>query len=269
MPVNRVKRVIDEGGMALGTMVGTFQGPTMPEIIGLAGFDAAIIDLEHHGLDLGQVQVLILACEVAGITSLVRVPELDESLITRLLDIGAQGIQLSGVSGVEEAEALMRAVRFPPRGARGLIGNSRSMRYGGVSSSEALAAADREILVKVAIESLAGLEAVDEIAAIDGIDLIGVGPHDISAALGVTGQPDSPVLHDVMQRVARACRATGTRKLSLSTGHPAYPLSPAQLKEMGVAFVPCQPFPERRLLQGMAEQVKEFKSAAGLDSAAA
>src|SRR5262245_38152760 len=102
--------------MALGALVGTFKGPTMPELMGIAGYDAAVIDLEHGGLDLADVQTLILACEIAGITPLVRVPSLDPPLITRLLDIGAQGIQLSGVSTAAEAQALVDAIRFPPHG---------------------------------------------------------------------------------------------------------------------------------------------------------
>jgi 4-hydroxy-2-oxoheptanedioate aldolase len=265
---NRVKRVADDGGMALVALIGTFQGPTMAELIGLAGYDGALIDMEHGGFDLDQVQVHVLACEIAGITPIVRVPSLDVPLITRLLDIGDQGIQLSGVSSADEARALVHAVRFPPLGSRGLIGNSRALRFGGVSSPDVMAMADREVLTKITIENREGLEAVEEIAAIDGIDFVGTGPHDISAALGAIGQPDSPVLKAAMDRVVAAARATGKRKLSLSTGHPAYPLSPAQLFELGVSFVPCQPFPERRLLAGMKEQVKEFKAATGQAPAA-
>lgn len=257
---NRVKRVVDAGGIALGASVGNFAGPTMPELIGLAGYDAAVIDLEHGGFDLQQVLVLILACENADITPIVRVPSLDPALITRLLGLGAQGIQLSGVSSTEEARRVVAATRFPPAGSRGLIGNSRSLRYGGVSPATYLEQVDREILIKVTIEDRDGLEAVEEIAAVDGIDLIGIGPHDLSAALGVVGEPDSPVMAAAIERVARAAQATGQRKLSMSTGHPAYPRTTAQLVELGVAFVPCQPLPERRLLDSMTQQVRQIRA---------
>jgi 2-keto-3-deoxy-L-rhamnonate aldolase RhmA len=257
---NRVKHVIAEGGIALGTPVGSFQGPTMPELIGLAGFDAAVIDLEHGAFDLQQVQVLVMACELAGITPIVRVPELEPPLITRLLDIGVQGIQLSGVTSAAEAVELVRAVRFPPHGVRGLIGNSRALGYGGVANAAGLDAVNREILVKVTIESKEGLDAVEAIAAVDGIDLLGVGPNDLSAALGVIGQPNSPLLADAMRRVADAARSTGLRKLSFSIGHPAYPLGPREIAELGVAFVPCQPFPERRMLASLSEQVSSIRS---------
>jgi 2-keto-3-deoxy-L-rhamnonate aldolase RhmA len=251
--------VIADGGIALSTPVGTFQGPSMPELIGLAGFDAALIDLEHGGLDLQQVQVMILACEVAGITPLVRIPGIDPPLITRLLDIGAQGIQYSGVESVTEAEELVRTVRFPPAGSRGVIGNSRALRYGGVSSAADLEAAAAEVLVKVTIESIAGLEAVEGIAAVDGIDLIGIGPNDLSAALGVSGQPGSPILVNAMTRVVEAARSTGQRRLSCAIGHPAYPLGPTEVAELGVVFIPVQPMPERRLLASLAEQAQGIR----------
>ena len=257
---NRVKHVIDEGGIALGTAVGSFQGPTMPELIGLAGFDAAVIDMEHGAFDLQQVQVSIMACELAGVTPIVRIPALDAPLITRLLDVGAQGIQLSGVSGAAEAGELVRAVRFPPLGIRGLIGNSRALRYGGMSTDATLAAVNREILIKVTIESKTGLDEVREIAQIDGIDLLGVGPNDLSAALGVVGQPDSPLLAEAMARVAEAARSTGRRKLSFSIGHPSYPLGPREIAELGVAFVPCQPLPERRMLASLTEQAQAIRA---------
>ena len=257
---NRVKSVIAEGGIALSTPIGTFQGPSMPELIGLAGFDAAMIDLEHGGLDLQQVQVQILACEVAGIMPLVRVPGLDTALITRLLDIGAQGIQYSGVESVAEAEELVAAVRFPPAGSRGVIGNSRALGYGGVSSADDLETAGREVLVKVTIETVAGLEAVEGIAAVDGIDLIGIGPNDLSAALGVSGHPDSPILADAMNRVAAAARSAGQRRLSCAIGHPAYPLGPKEVADLGVAFIPVQPMPERRLLASLSEQAQTIRA---------
>jgi 4-hydroxy-2-oxoheptanedioate aldolase len=260
-PKNRVKRVIEEGGVALAGLVGTFPGPTMPELIGLAGYDCALIDMEHGGFDLDQVQVLIMASEIAGVTPMIRLPGLDARLITRLLDIGAQGIQLSGVSSVAEAQALVDAVRFPPIGKRGLIGNSRALRYGGYSSSAYLEEGERNILVKVTIESIEGLEAVEQIATVEGIDLIGAGPSDISAALGVVGQPDAPVLVEAMDRIVRAAQAGGKRRLSQSVGHPAYPRTAAQLAAVGVAFITCQPFAEKRLLQSFTEQVTSMRSA--------
>jgi len=258
---NRVKRVIDEGGIALGGLVGTFQGPTMPELLGLAGYDAALIDMEHGGFDLDQVQVLIMASEIAGVTPMVRIPGLDPYLVTRLLDIGAQGIQLSGVSSAAEAQAVVDAVRFPPVGKRGLIGNSRALRYGGVSSADYLKTAEQNILIKVTIEDIEGLDAVEEIAAVEGIDLLGAGPHDISAALGVVGQPDAPVFVEAMDRIVRAAQSGGKRRLSQSVGHPSYPRTPAQLAAAGVAFITCQPFAERRLLAAFTEQVQSMRSA--------
>jgi 4-hydroxy-2-oxoheptanedioate aldolase len=258
--VNRVRRVIAEGGMALEGILGTFQGPTMVELLGLAGYDAVLIDIEHGGFDLNDVQVHVLAAEVAGITPIVRIPGFDAPLITRLLDLGVQGIQLSGVADAAQARALVDAVRYPPLGSRGLILNSRVLRPRLPATPEVLEEVGRDVVVKVTVESVAALEQVEEIAAVDGIDLIGIGPNDLSAALGVFGQPDSPVLARAVDRVVEAARSGGKRRLSMSTGHPSYPVTPAGLVELDVAFVPCQPFPERRLLQSFLEQVQALRN---------
>src|SRR5262249_14486855 len=161
---------------------------------------------------------------------------LDPELITRLLDIGAQGIQYSGVGSAAEAEELVSAVRFPPVGTRGVIGNTRALGYGLVSGADGLEAAAREVLVKVTIETRAALDEVEAIAAVDGIDLIGIGPNDLAAVLGVSGRPGAPALVEAMNRVAEAARSTDHRKLSCAIGHPAYPLGPKEVAELGVAF---------------------------------
>ncbi len=261
---NRVKRVIDEGGMALVGILGSFTGPTVIELMGLAGYDGVLIDLEHGGFDLGDVLVHVLAAEGAGITPVVRLPGFDPRLVTRLLDLGVQGIQLSGVASADEARALVGAVRFPPDGERGVILNSRAMRRRGTVAPTAavLAEVSADVVVKVTIESRRALEEVEEIAAIEGIDVIGFGPNDLSAALGVFGEPESAVLAAAVDRIVAAARSGGRRRLSMATGHSGFPRSPAELAELGVAFVPCQPFPEKRLLQSFSEQVAAFRAAA-------
>lgn len=258
---DRVKRVISEGGMALGGLVGSFTGPTVVELIGAAGLDAALIDLEHNGLDLSEVQVMVLAAENAGITPIVRIGELDRPLITRLLDMGVQGIQLDGISRPDEARALVDACLFPPRGRRGLIWNSRSARYGGVPRATYQATANDEVLVKISIDGPAGVETAAAIAAVEGVDIIGVGAHDLSSALGVVGQPDHPRLVAAIDRVIRAVSATGRGRLALPLESAAYPRTAAQLLELGVGYTNLQPHPEQRLLRSLAEQADTVRKA--------
>ena len=101
MKENRVKRILSEGGLALGTHVGGIADPQIVEIIGLAGFDAAFIDMEHTTYDLHDVQLAVMAAERVGITPIVRTPGFDPACILRLLDMGVQGIQVPHVSSVE------------------------------------------------------------------------------------------------------------------------------------------------------------------------
>jgi 2-keto-3-deoxy-L-rhamnonate aldolase RhmA len=116
MQTNRVKRILREGGLALGTYCGPFAGNTIVEIIGHAGFDAAFIDMEHMPLDLREVQLMVLAAERVGITPIVRTPGFDPALILRLLDMGAQGIQVPHISGVDGARAAVKGAGAAQRG---------------------------------------------------------------------------------------------------------------------------------------------------------
>src|SRR4051795_5453151 len=110
MRENRVKRVMRDGGIRRGTYVGGISDPQIVEIIGHAGFDAAFIDMEHTSFDLPTVQLMVMAAERVGITSLVRTPGFDPAFILRLLDMGVQGIQVPHVSDPEIARQAVKAV---------------------------------------------------------------------------------------------------------------------------------------------------------------
>jgi len=115
MRKNRVKQIMREGKLAIGTYV-SLTDPQIVEIIGLAGFDGAFIDMEHSQFDLSLICEMIRAADLAGVTSLVRVPDNDAKLILRLLDSGAQGIVIPHVEGLEGARRAVAAVRYPPLG---------------------------------------------------------------------------------------------------------------------------------------------------------
>src|ERR1044072_5701656 len=192
MQQNRVKRIMREGGLALGTHVGGIPDPQIVEIIGLAGFDAAVIDMEHTTLDLHDVQACVMAAERVGITPIVRPPGFDPAFILRLLDMGVQGIQVPHVSDPETARQAVAAVRYPPAGERGMAAGSRAAGFGNVPLLEHMAQSNREVLLACMIEDMAAVERIDEIAAVPGVDLLAVGPSDLSRSLGVSGQPDPP-----------------------------------------------------------------------------
>jgi 4-hydroxy-2-oxoheptanedioate aldolase len=132
MKENRVKRILREGGLTLGTHVGGIADPQIVELIGLAGFDAAFIDMEHTTLDLHDVQLAVMAAERVGITPIVRTPGFDPAFILRLLDMGVQGIQVPHVSDAATARAAVNAVRYPPLGERGILPNSAVSRWSSI-----------------------------------------------------------------------------------------------------------------------------------------
>ena len=260
MQPNRVKRILREGGLALGTYVGGIADPQIVEIIGHAGFDAAFIDMEHTSFDLRDVQLMVMAAQRVGITPIVRTPGFDPAFVLRLLDMGVQGIQLPHISDARAAREAVRAVRYAPQGDRGMAGASRASDFGKVPLAQHIAESNREITLAVMVEDLPALDEIDAIASTEGIDIVAVGPSDMSRALGVSGTPDHPELAAAIERVAQAVRKGGVARLALPTNHPAFPRNVAQLRELGVGYTNCAPAPEVRMLRSMQAQVAEARA---------
>src|ERR1700741_4979345 len=145
MNENRVKRIMSKGSLALDTHTGGIADPQIVEIIGLAGFDAAFIDMEHTAFDLHDVSLMVMAAERVGITPIVRTPGFDPAFILRLLDQGVQGIQVPHVSDARAAREAVRAVRYAPLGDRGMAGASRASDYGKIPMKEHMERSNREI----------------------------------------------------------------------------------------------------------------------------
>ena len=260
MQTNRVKKILNEGGLALGTYTGGIADPQIVEIIGHAGFDAAFIDMEHTSFDLRDVQLMVMAAERVGITPIVRTPGFDPAFVLRLLDMGVQGIQLPHISDARAAREAVKAVRYPPLGERGMAGASRASDFGKIPLREHMERSNREITLAVMIEDLPAVADIDAIASVEGIDLVAVGPSDMSRALGVSGTPDHPRLVETIHRVADAVRKGGVARLALPMNHGALPRNAAQLKELGVGYANCAPAPEVRILQSMSTQAAEARA---------
>src|SRR5215470_7975197 len=259
MQENRVKRILREGGLAIGTHVGGIADPQIVEIIGLAGFDAAFIDMEHTTYDLHDVQLAVMAADRVGITPIVRTPGFEPAFILRLLDMGVQGIQLPHIDDARAAREAVKAVRYAPLGERGMAGASRASDYGKISIREHMERSNQEITLAVMVEDLPAVAEIDAIAATDGIDIVAVGPSDMSRALGVSGTPDHPRLVEVVHRVAEAVRKGGVARLALPMNHAALPRNAKQLRELGVGYCNCAPSPEVRMLKSMQAQVAEAR----------
>lgn len=178
------------------------------EIMAGAGLDWLLIDMEHGPNSLESVLAQLQAVDGSGTTPVVRVPVGDVVTIKQVLDVGAQNILVPMVSSAAEAERIVAAVRYPPRGRRG-VGSAlaRSARWNRVD--DYLQNADAYVSVFVQIETSAGVDAAAQIAAVDGIDGVFVGPSDLAASLGLLGQQTHPDVVAAVRRAFDDVRAAG------------------------------------------------------------
>jgi len=247
MRMNRVKGLMRSGKLAIGAYV-ALADPQIIEIMGLAGIDAAFIDMEHTAFDLQIVGEMVRAADLAGVTSMVRVPDNDPKLILRILDMGAEGIVVPHIAGVEGARQAVEAVRYPPLGKRGSARGIRAAGFGAVSWEEHVRQSNEEILLSVMTEDEKGINDIEKIAAMDGVDLVGIGPTDLSETLGIR-DPADPRLRAKVEEIAKRIKKIGKAKLSFPMNHPSLPLSSEDLVALGVSYCNLAPAPPAILFQ--------------------
>ncbi len=186
--------------------------PMLIEALGACGLDFAILDCEHGANDLAVVGELIRAAELAGILPIVRVPEADPSLIGKYLDLGAGGVQIPNLRDAATARACVAAARFAPLGNRGVCRFVRAASYGRTPRQQYFSEANQALVI-LQVEGSDGIAALDDILAIDGCDILFIGPYDLSQSLGFPGEIEHPAvlaaIQDVVQRCAAKNRAVG------------------------------------------------------------
>lgn len=183
--------------------------PTVYELAGLAGFDFAIIDMEHGPLGYETVQQLVRTCEMAGIASVVRIPANRAEYVQRALDIGADAVQVPEINTADDARRLVTAAKFHPLGQRGVCRFVRAARYTRLPKTEYFDTANRRQQVIVHIEGKVGFDNLDAILGVDGIAVIFIGPYDLSQSLGIPGQTEHPRIRETMSDIVRRSRAAG------------------------------------------------------------
>ncbi|MGH8629748.1 MAG: HpcH/HpaI aldolase family protein, partial [Burkholderiales bacterium] len=181
MPVNQLKRALKEKRVQVGCWL-SLASHASAEICASAGFDWVLVDTEHSPTDVPQVHHQLQAIAAYPASALVRAYWNDTVLIKRLLDLGVQSLLLPYVQSAEEARRAVAAVRYPPRGVRGVSANARSNRFGRVK--DYFKHADEEICLMLQVETRAALAQIEQMAAIDGVDVIFIGPQDLAADLG-------------------------------------------------------------------------------------
>lgn len=189
-------------------LLNSLSSPLLCEMIGHAGYDFVVLDLEHLLVSPDQLQHAIRACELGGCEPWVRVPEVDGKLIGRVLDAGATSIVIPRLETAEQARYAVNAARFPPLGQRGITGG-RVTGFGKTSLDDYIARANRDIRIVPMIENAAGLAALPEILAVPGITMIMEGALDLALDLGLGPQPLHPKVWSSLLHIAERCQAAG------------------------------------------------------------
>ncbi|MFL6185921.1 MAG: HpcH/HpaI aldolase family protein, partial [Actinomycetes bacterium] len=181
--------------------------PVTAEACAAAGVDWLVLDLEHGSGGEEQVRDVIPAAGAYGVPTVVRVESAARIRIGRVLDLGAAGVMLPRMDTAEEVRQAVRHLRYPPAGDRGVATYNRACRFG--LDPGALVRANAEVLGVVQVESASAVEQVDQIAAIDGVDVLFVGPQDLSHNLGVPGDLQAPTYLAAVERVRSAAARHG------------------------------------------------------------
>lgn len=185
----------------------TFGSPGLTEMLAGCGFDWVLIDTEHSPIELPDVIDHLRAINTPGVSALVRPAWNDMVTIKRLLDQGAQTLLIPYVETAAEAREAVARMRFPPAGVRGVSGASRAANYG--LTPGYFTAAEQELCLIVQIESAAALGQIEEIATVDGVDAVFIGPSDLAASMGHIGNPQHPAVQAAIDDGFRRLKAIG------------------------------------------------------------
>ena len=209
MRKNTVKESLANGGVSIGTMIFEFNSSGIGRLAGEAGAEFAIFDMEHTGWSIETIRELIATTRASKALPMVRVPATQYHLISRPLDAGAMGIMVPMVESVEQARLIVHSAKYAPEGARGAAFTIAHDDFAGGSVPEKMRTANQEGLIIAQIETAAGLESCEAIAAVDGIDCLWVGHFDLSISMGIPGEFGHPDFIAAVSRVAQACETRG------------------------------------------------------------
>lgn len=188
--------------------MGQLRDPKLVEMIARSGnYDAIWFDQEHAGWSSKDIEDGTRAARASGIETFVRLPVTDYATAMRPLEAGADGIMASMVRSRKEVEDLVRWSRFHPEGCRGVNGTGVDGNYGGYGAADYFAKANEKTMVAAQIECKEALEEVEGIASVKGLDMLFIGPADLSQSLGIPGQWEHPTVREATKRVAKAAEA--------------------------------------------------------------
>ncbi|MHB1004751.1 MAG: HpcH/HpaI aldolase family protein [Chloroflexota bacterium] len=228
---NDVKAALKAGRFAVGSFV-TIGAPAVAEVMALAGFDFLVVDMQHGPLGIESVENLLRGIELAGAVPIVRVPDASPGAILQALNAGALGVQVPLVNTAEEARHVVAAAKYAPEGNRP-VSMMRAARYTAGQPARYFARANAETLVIVHCETAQAVNNLPEILKVEGIDVVFVGPHDLSQSLGAAGQFNLPRVQETIGNALDTIVASGVTAGS----HALSPAHARRLGERGVRYV--------------------------------
>jgi len=229
---NFVREKLESGGLVLGTWV-VIPSVLNIDIVTSAGLDFVIIDREHGPITYEKAQEMAVACEANGASPLMRVGDIDKAAIQNVLDVGMHGIQVPNIDYPEDAQRVIECAKYPPEGNRGFSPFTRAGGYSINSSKMLMEKANDNTLVVLNIEGLEAIKNVDEILALEAVDILFVGLFDLSKALGIPGDVENPRIMEQLQRIVDKAERAGKYVGTIAT-------SPERLryfKSMGVKYL--------------------------------
>lgn len=206
LPQNRFKRALKEGRQQIG-LWNSISGSLVSELLATCGFDWVVIDTEHAVTDIPDTLAMMQAMAPYRTQAVVRPAANDPVLIKRVLDLGAQTLIIPYVQDAAEAQAAVEAIRYAPRGIRGVAGMTRATVFGQVAGYHARA--EEELCLILQVETAEAVARIPDIAAVDGVDGLFIGPADLAASMGHPGEIGHPDVVAMIETAITAIRAAG------------------------------------------------------------
>ena len=208
---NRVKQALEQSDVAFGTFV-QIASPENAEIAAASGFDFIVLDMEHGSFGIESLVNMIRGVQIGGSTPVVRVPDDYETVIMKALDAGAVGLLIPGVSNAREAERVVRACRYAPKGNRGACPRVRATGHGFYPWEKHVKWSNENVMAWLLIETVEGFDNLEAILAVPGIDAVSFGAFDLSQSMGFSGKTDHP---EVIERLEKAFALAVDRKIDI------------------------------------------------------
>jgi 4-hydroxy-2-oxoheptanedioate aldolase len=232
MKPNRMKTKLQSGEPTFGCSI-MFPSPQIVEMLGHAGFDWVLLDCEHGSLSLADVELMAMAADAVGISSIARPRTNSSADIQSVMDRGVMGVQVPHINTADDARRVVSAVKFGPGAGRGLAAGTRPDNWGlGAKMPEFTTAANERSLVCVQLEHEHAIQNVDDILKIDGVDVFFIGPSDLSQSMGYPGNPGAPSVAKAISEMRMKIIAAGKM-----AGMPATSENVANVVESGVRYV--------------------------------